>query len=65
MRQVVAVDLHTGDPIDLEVTPSTIRIYLPKGSCGNTVLRIYVNLQHYFDSAIRFNENKLPQIKMA
>jgi hypothetical protein len=58
MRQIAAVDLHTGDPINLEITPALIRIYLPKGSCGNTILRLYVNLQHYFDSAIRFNGEK-------
>lgn len=62
MRQVVAVDLHTGDPVDLEIMPSSIRIYLPKGACGNTVLRLYTNLQHNFDSAIRFNEGELPRI---
>lgn len=62
MRQVVAVDLHTGDPIDLEIAPSFIRIYLPRGACGNTVLRLYVNLQHAFDSAIRFNGEKTPKV---
>lgn len=61
-RQIVAVDLHTGDPFDLEITPSLIRIYLPKGTCGNVVLRIYVNLQHTFDSAIRFNDEKMPSV---
>jgi len=60
MRQIVAVDLHTGDPLNLEITPSLIRIYLSRGACGNTVLRLYVNTQHGFDSAIRFNgETKL------
>ena len=59
MRQVVAVDLHTGDSLDLEVTSSSVRVYLPKGACGNTILRMYVNLQHSFDSAIRLNEEKL------
>jgi hypothetical protein len=60
MRQIVAVDLHTGDPLNLEITSSLIRIYLPRGSCGNTILRLYVNLQHSFDSAIRFDgETKL------
>jgi hypothetical protein len=58
MQKVVAVDLHTGDPIDLEITPSLIRIYLPKKSCGNSVLRLYVNLQHHFDAAVRFNDKK-------
>ncbi|HVP93046.1 MAG TPA: hypothetical protein VMS94_04825 [Acidobacteriota bacterium] len=59
MSQIIAVDLHTGDPIDLEITTSLIRIYLPKGACGNTVLRLYTNLQHSFDSTIRFNDEKL------
>ena len=57
-RQIVAVDLHTGDPFDLEITRSLIRVYLPKGTCGNVVLRMYVNLQHTFDSTIRFNDEK-------
>ena len=59
LYQIIGIDLHTGDPIDLEVTPSFIRIYLHKGSCGNTVLRLYSNLQHYFDSAIKLNGERL------
>jgi len=47
---VAGVDLHNGDKIDLEVTPNWIRIYLQKGSCGNTVLRLLSNLQRYFDA---------------
>jgi hypothetical protein len=57
--QIIGIDLHTGDSINLEVTPSLIRIYLPKGSCGNTVLRLYTNLQHYFDSEIKLNGGPL------
>lgn len=57
--QIVGVDLHTGDSIDLEVSPFLIRIYIPKGSCGNTVLRLYANLQHYFDSATKLNDEPL------
>ena len=57
--QVVCVDLHTGDSIDLEISPFLIRIYLPKDSCGNTVLRLYTNIQHYFDSAIKLNGESL------
>lgn len=47
---VAGIDLHNGDKIDLEVTPYWIRIYLKKGSCGNTVLRFLSNLQRYFDA---------------
>lgn len=61
--QIVGVDLHTGDSIDLEVSPFLIRIYLPKGSCGNTVLRVYANLQHYFDSAIKLNSEPLQMVE--
>jgi len=57
--QVVAIDLHTGDSFDLEITPHLIRVYLPKGACGNVMLRMYVNLQRTFDSEIRFNEEQL------
>jgi hypothetical protein len=59
MRQIVGVDLHTGDSINLEVMPTLIRVYIPNGGCGNSVLRLYVNLQHNYDSEIRLNEEAL------
>ncbi len=51
--RVLAVDMHTGHPVDFEVSDQMIRVYLPRGSCGNVVLRLFVNLQRYFDSEIR------------
>lgn len=51
--QILAVDLHTGDPFDLELSKNLMRVYLPQGSCGNVVLRLLVNLQHHFDSNVR------------
>jgi hypothetical protein len=54
--QVLALDMHTGSSIDLEISPEFIRAYLPEEACGNTLLRLYVNLQHYFDSRIRCEE---------
>jgi len=56
MRQVIGLDLHTGDSINLEIMPSLIRVYIPRGGCGNTVLRLWVNLQHSFDSEVKLNE---------
>ncbi|MDL0143641.1 hypothetical protein [Halobacterium salinarum] len=47
---IAGVDMHTGDKIDFEVCPDWMRIYLPNGSCGNVVLRLYTNIQHYYDS---------------
>jgi hypothetical protein len=58
VRQVIGVDLHTGDPINLEITPTLIRAYLQRGGCGNSILRLYVNLQRGFDSKIRINGEK-------
>ena len=51
--RVRAVDLHVGTPIDFEVAPEFVRVYLPAGSCGNSVMRMYTNLQHHYDSLVR------------
>lgn len=56
---VLAVDLHTGHPVDVEIADNLMRVYLPKGTCGNVVLRLFVNLQRFFDSKIR-----CPQLNM-
>ncbi|MBI2937161.1 MAG: hypothetical protein HYY22_03050 [Thaumarchaeota archaeon] len=54
--QVDAIDLHTGDPLNLEMSPDLLRIYLPSEACGNTVLRLYVHLQQFYDSDITCDE---------
>lgn len=51
--RVRAVDLHVGCRLQFELTPEFIRVYLPKGGCGNTILRLYTNLQHHYDSLVR------------
>jgi hypothetical protein len=61
MRQIIGLDLHTNDPINLEIMPSLIRVYIPKGGCGNSVLRLYVNLQHSYDSEIKLNEENFDE----
>jgi len=50
--QVNAIDLHSGYPLDFEIAPGLIRVYLSDRTCGNALLRLYVNLQHYFDSRV-------------
>lgn len=57
--QILAVDLHTGHSLDIEISNNLLRVYLPKGSCGNCVLRLFVNLQHFVDSKILCEE--IPQ----
>jgi hypothetical protein len=49
---VEAIDLHTGDPLSVEITPQWMRVYLPRGSCGNVVARLFTNLQHALHSDI-------------
>lgn len=50
--RVTALDLHVTNRINFEVAPDFMRVYLPDGSCGNTVVRLYTNLQHYYDSQV-------------
>lgn len=51
--RVQALDLHMGTPLQFEIGPQFLRVYLPVGSCGNSVVRLYTNLQHHYDSLIR------------
>jgi len=55
--RVSAVDLHAGCRLSLEVTPNFIRVYLPSGSCGNTVVRLYTNFKHHYDSKVRVEDS--------
>ena len=48
--RVYAVDLHIGHKLMFEIAKDFIRIYLPAGTCGNTIARFYTNLQQYYDS---------------
>ncbi|MDD4923426.1 MAG: hypothetical protein PHF74_01150 [Dehalococcoidales bacterium] len=54
--RVTAIDLHVNCRIDFEITPEFMRVYLPYSSCGNTVVRLYTNLKHHFNSQITFKE---------
>ncbi|WP_133304653.1 hypothetical protein [Halonotius aquaticus] len=49
--KVDAVDGHNGDRLTLEVANEWLRIYLHGDACGNTALRLFSNLQHYYDPA--------------
>lgn len=43
------MDIDNGDKFSIEMTAEWIRLYLYGGGCGNTALRIFTNLQHYYD----------------
>lgn len=47
-----AVDLHIGEQIRLDITSEWLRLYLPSRACGNTIARLYANLQHRYDATV-------------
>jgi hypothetical protein len=47
---ITGVDLHTGGKLNLELLQDWIRLYLLRGSCGNTVAKFYSVIQHNYDS---------------
>ncbi len=51
---VEAVDLHTGTPVRLDLTPEWIRMYLGAGLCGNTLARFITNLQRSYNADLSF-----------
>ncbi len=50
--KISAVDLHTYDKFNMEISPDYIRVFLYKQSCGNILTRLMTNLQHFYDSQI-------------
>jgi hypothetical protein len=44
---VRAVDLHTAQTLRFELRPNRIWVFLPSGTCGNTLLRFITNLQRH------------------
>lgn len=43
------VDLHTGGKLSIEIHPDVMTIYLPEKTCGNSIARLYTNIQHTFN----------------
>jgi hypothetical protein len=62
VAEVDAVDLHVGQRLRMDVGKDWMRVYLEKGSCGNTVARLVSNLQHRFDSRLKLSD---PQLQSA
>ena len=46
--RISAVDLHIGEPLTFDLRPNSIEIYLPEGTCGNTVARFLALFQRHF-----------------
>ncbi|MFJ2476354.1 hypothetical protein ACIOWI_25815 [Streptomyces sp. NPDC087659] len=59
IARVEAVDLHVGHSLRIEIGLEWMRVYLEKGTCGNTVARLVSNLQHRFDSRLTFMDPDL------
>jgi hypothetical protein len=50
--RVNAIDLHVGRRMSFELSPEFMRVYLAPGGCGNSLARLYTNLQHYYNSQV-------------
>lgn len=59
---VSAVDLHLGNfgkQIHFEITSSTIKVILPKSSCGNSVARLITNIHQSIDATSSIKGGKI------
>lgn len=43
---VEVVDLHTGGKLTFDLHPDVLTVYLPEHTCGNSIARLYTNIQH-------------------
>ena len=49
--KVDGVDAHNGDQFSIEMSEKWLRLYLYGNACGNTALRMFTNIQQYYDPA--------------
>jgi len=49
--KIDGVDAHNGDKIAIEMSSEWLRLYLYDDACGNTALRLFTNIQQYYDPA--------------
>jgi hypothetical protein len=59
VAELEAVDLHVGEVLRIDIGEKWLRLYLPKGGCGNSVVRMASNLQHRFDATLLFADPEL------
>jgi hypothetical protein len=59
--KIRGTDLHNNDSFTLEIKRDWIRLYLPEDACGNTALRIFSNIQRYYDAEASFGERSNPE----
>ena len=38
--------------MSFELSPEFMRVYLAPGGCGNSLARLYTNLQHHYNSQV-------------
>jgi hypothetical protein len=59
VAEIEAVDLHVGQVLRMDIGKQWLRLYLPEGNCGNSVVRLVSNLQHRFDASLTFGDSVL------
>jgi hypothetical protein len=62
-KQIQVYDLHIGGIFNIQVYPDMFVLYIDEEVCGNTILRFYTNLQHFFSNNFKIvNDNDEPII---
>jgi hypothetical protein len=59
VAELEAVDLHVGELLRVDIGTNWLRVFLPKGGCGNSIVRLVSNLQHRFDAILSFADSEL------
>lgn len=50
---IYGVDLHLWQKIMLDLSPDQFTVFIPRGTCGNTVHRLVTNIQRFLDPRIK------------
>ncbi len=60
--RVYALDLHSKDLVNLEITPDWMGIALSHNACGNVIMRLLTNIQTYLTSQVKLTSGENERI---
>jgi len=60
--RIYALDLHSNDLVNLEITPDWMGIALSHNACGNVIMRLLTNIQTYLTSQVKLTSEENERI---
>lgn len=58
LARVLAVDIHSGGKLRFEIFPDFLRVYLDRRACGNSLMRLWTNLEQHVSATVELQDHQ-------